>query len=296
MPDLRPSSRRVAADRLIAVGGSLALHGIAVAAVITSLAGGAVEESPAPPAMTMTMEWAAATNDAAGQSSATAAAPSESAASTADASPSMSKPVIKTAEPSVVEIAATAPEAATTETAANTVIEAPEITPPPARAPKAVVSAKAQSTPARQRDESAEHRPRPPSTTVAKSDSARGDGTSERAMTDATTGTVSDATSAAPARPSGARTAWSVTSRTPPAYPMSARRRGIEGEVELRVDVDSDGRPQLVTIARSSGDRQLDSAAARAVEQWRFAVAAPMAIEIPVQFRLNAGDLAASQP
>ena len=82
----------------------------------------------------------------------------------------------------------------------------------------------------------------------------------------------------------------------PPAYPMSARRRGIEGEVELRVDVDSDGRPRLVTIARSSGDRQLDGAAARAVEQWRFAVAAPMAIAIPIQFRLNAGDAAASQP
>ena len=77
---------------------------------------------------------------------------------------------------------------------------------------------------------------------------------------------------------------------------MSARRRGIEGEVELRVDVDADGRPRLVTIARSSGDRQLDSAAAQAVEHWRFAVASPMAIEIPIQFRLNAGDLAASQP
>ena len=34
----------------------------------------------------------------------------------------------------------------------------------------------------------------------------------------------------------------------------------------------------------------------RAVEQWRFAVAAPMTIEIPIVFRLNTDTAEATQP
>jgi protein TonB len=89
---------------------------------------------------------------------------------------------------------------------------------------------------------------------------------------------------------------WSVTARVPPVYPMSARRRGVEGDVSLRVDLSADGRPRAVSVQHGSGDAQLDAAAIRAVAQWRFAVAAPTTIEIPVHFRLNANTAEATQP
>ena len=295
MLGLRPSPPRFSADRLLAVGGSLAIHGLAVAAVITTLAGGAVKESPSPPTIALTLEWAAAPNAATAQSNMAAATTSESTASASEAAPPMSEPVTGAAE-ARVETTVIPTEATMPETTASDAIEPPQ-TPPPARKPKTVAAAKPQPAAAPHRNETTEDERQATSTTVMNSASPRGDGTTDIATADAPTGDVSDARSAAaPARQTGEPTAWSITSRIPPSYPMSARRRGIEGEVELRVEVDSQGRPRLVTIARSSGDRQLDSAAARAVEQWRFAVAAPMAIEIPVQFRLNAGDLAASQP
>ena len=75
-----------------------------------------------------------------------------------------------------------------------------------------------------------------------------------------------------------------------------ARRRGIEGDVSLRVDVGADGAPRTVSVQHGSGDAQLDAAAMRAVAQWRFAVAGPMTIEIPVHFRLNANTAEATQP
>lgn len=286
MADPRPSSPRFSADRLFAVGGSLALHGIAVAAVMTSLAGGVVEESPAPPTITLTMEWAGAPNHAIGQSVAPAA-PTKSSANEVTMTAPMSEPVIEAAEARVDPTAAL-PKTATAEATANEAIEMPQI-PPPAHKSTVVARAKPQPTAARGREDGVNGQQQAEPTIATNSASPQAGSETEIAMTEA-------GAAGAPAPPAGERGAWSVTSRIPPAYPMSARRRGIEGEVELRVDVDADGRPRLVTIARSSGDRQLDSAAAQAVEQWRFAVASPMAIEIPIQFRLNAGDLAASQP
>ncbi|GAB3386430.1 energy transducer TonB [Lysobacter fragariae] len=57
----------------------------------------------------------------------------------------------------------------------------------------------------------------------------------------------------------------------PPAYPLDAMRRGVTGEVLLRVLVDVDGSPISVQIERSSGNRTLDNAAKRQVEsKWRF--------------------------
>lgn len=57
----------------------------------------------------------------------------------------------------------------------------------------------------------------------------------------------------------------------PPRYPPRALRAGQQGEVLLRVLVDTDGRVQAVSIERSSGHRLLDEAAKQQVlTRWRF--------------------------
>jgi protein TonB len=78
-----------------------------------------------------------------------------------------------------------------------------------------------------------------------------------------------------------------------PRYPAAARRRGIEGEVLVRVAVGLDGRAERVEVLRSSGSALLDKAAVEALERWRFepaqAAGQPVAatVEIPVTFRLT---------
>lgn len=78
-----------------------------------------------------------------------------------------------------------------------------------------------------------------------------------------------------------------------PRYPAAARRRGIEGEVLVRVAVGLDGRAERVEILHSSGSALLDKAAVEALERWRFeparAAGQPVAatVEIPVTFRLT---------
>lgn len=56
-----------------------------------------------------------------------------------------------------------------------------------------------------------------------------------------------------------------------PRYPSSSIRRGEEGLVLLRVLVDAQGRPQEVSIERSSGHTALDRSARDTVlQRWRF--------------------------
>ena len=50
-------------------------------------------------------------------------------------------------------------------------------------------------------------------------------------------------------------------------YPASARRRGIEGEVELRFTVLQDGTITHITIEETSGWKNLDQAATKALER-----------------------------
>jgi len=59
-------------------------------------------------------------------------------------------------------------------------------------------------------------------------------------------------------------------SRQPPVYPLSAKRRGIEGTVALKIEVLPNGEPGRVEIARSSGDSSLDESARDAARLWRF--------------------------
>lgn len=79
----------------------------------------------------------------------------------------------------------------------------------------------------------------------------------------------------------------------PPVYPPSARRKGVQGKVMLKVDVSKEGSAREVSVAHSSGSLLLDNAALGAVKRWRF-VPAKQGSEIieaqvlvPVEFKLN---------
>ena len=74
-----------------------------------------------------------------------------------------------------------------------------------------------------------------------------------------------------------------------PRYPSLARRRGEEGRVLLRLTVDTTGRVEAVSIARSSGYELLDQEAQRTVARWRFQSppTEQMVAQIPITFRLR---------
>ncbi|MCZ6765273.1 MAG: energy transducer TonB [Alphaproteobacteria bacterium] len=83
-------------------------------------------------------------------------------------------------------------------------------------------------------------------------------------------------------------------SNSAPRYPFSARRRGQEGQVVLRVLVGLNGRSTTVSVYQSSGHRLLDQAAVDAVETWRFRPARDLYgnavsgyVDVPVLFRLT---------
>lgn len=81
---------------------------------------------------------------------------------------------------------------------------------------------------------------------------------------------------------------------SPPPYPRAALRDGIEGTVQLRVLVDETGHVLDVQVERSSGDRQLDSAAREHVlHRWLFQPAQRNGVamrawgRVPIVFRLD---------
>jgi protein TonB len=68
---------------------------------------------------------------------------------------------------------------------------------------------------------------------------------------------------------------------------------GIEGIVKVRVLVGEDGRPQQVSIGKSSGDAGLDQSALDAVRDWRFEPARKDGVPVrawailPIEFKLT---------
>lgn len=85
-----------------------------------------------------------------------------------------------------------------------------------------------------------------------------------------------------------------ITKRTPPSYPSSARRKGAQGTTRIAATVTSGGKVSSPHVVSSSGHRALDSCALAAVKKWCFAPAKnelgqPIAYQmtIPVTFRLN---------
>ncbi|MDP1864498.1 MAG: energy transducer TonB [Thiobacillus sp.] len=78
-----------------------------------------------------------------------------------------------------------------------------------------------------------------------------------------------------------------------PPYPSASRRMGEEGEVRLRVQIDTAGQAQQIEVYRSSGFPRLDQAALDTVKQWRFVPARqgdqpiPAWVIVPIQFSLR---------
>ncbi|NIQ92835.1 MAG: energy transducer TonB [Desulfuromonadales bacterium] len=85
------------------------------------------------------------------------------------------------------------------------------------------------------------------------------------------------------------------TGNPSPHYPLLALRRGWEGEVVLRVRVNSSGSVERIRVHTSSGYALLDDSAVDAVRFWRFRPARngrePVAavVRVPVLFRLQKG-------
>jgi len=81
--------------------------------------------------------------------------------------------------------------------------------------------------------------------------------------------------------------------QVPPVYPRKARRTGTEGTVLLQVLVDTQGHAREVSVHRSSGHDELDTAAREAVSHWLFrpyvdhGVARNALVIVPVEFTLS---------
>lgn len=82
-----------------------------------------------------------------------------------------------------------------------------------------------------------------------------------------------------------------IAGKTPtPRYPTRALRRGESGTVRVRIEVGPDGRPSQVSVAQTSGSRDLDRAAVDAVRRWRFHPArrggepVPGTVVVPISF------------
>lgn len=82
-------------------------------------------------------------------------------------------------------------------------------------------------------------------------------------------------------------------SNPPPAYPLAARRRGVEGTVLVRAEISAGGECQRAELKKTSGHEMLDNAALEAVKKWRFVPAkrgsqAVIAwVEVPITFKLE---------
>lgn len=78
-----------------------------------------------------------------------------------------------------------------------------------------------------------------------------------------------------------------------PEYPEIAMDRGWEGKVLMKVHVKPDGKPDEVSVIKSSGQKILDDAAVKTVNKWSFVPAmrgtTPIAgwVTVPITFNLS---------
>ena len=99
-------------------------------------------------------------------------------------------------------------------------------------------------------------------------------------------------TGGGPYRPGSGVTAPSIIREVKPNYTDEARRRSLEGDVDLEIIVRNDGVVGNVKVLQGLGSG-LDERAIDAVRQWRFAPAtrfgAPVdvVVEVSVEFRLR---------
>ncbi|RLB39870.1 MAG: hypothetical protein DRH12_10910 [Deltaproteobacteria bacterium] len=79
----------------------------------------------------------------------------------------------------------------------------------------------------------------------------------------------------------------------PPPYPAIARRRGYQGTVILEVLVSKDGAVKDLRVFKSSGHKELDKTAMRAVKKWIFepgkkgSTPIDMWVKVPIRFVLK---------
>jgi len=78
-----------------------------------------------------------------------------------------------------------------------------------------------------------------------------------------------------------------------PPYPKKAKRRRLEGVVELIVSVSTKGRVLSLKVLKSSGHKSLDKSAVQTVRTWRFLPAKKNGkvvesdVIVPIRFRLK---------
>lgn len=72
-----------------------------------------------------------------------------------------------------------------------------------------------------------------------------------------------------------------------PTYPMQARREGHQGQVELLYRVTKEGKVEGIQIAKSSGFKDLDQEAVRAVSTYRFVPGQEGWARHPINFELK---------
>jgi TonB family protein len=78
-------------------------------------------------------------------------------------------------------------------------------------------------------------------------------------------------------------------------YPEIARKAGIQGQVQIRVYVDKEGKPTRCEVLRSLGNNGCDEAAKRAIMETKFIPAMlrdkaiPFHLIIPIDFKLKSG-------
>lgn len=78
-----------------------------------------------------------------------------------------------------------------------------------------------------------------------------------------------------------------------PEYPEIAQERGWEGKVLMKVHVQPDGKPDTISVIKSSGQQVLDDAAVKTVYKWSFVPAkrgtTPIAgyVTVPITFNLS---------
>jgi len=87
-----------------------------------------------------------------------------------------------------------------------------------------------------------------------------------------------------------------IISREAPRYPSRALKNSVEGWVQVRFVIDTDGRPADVTVVESEPKGTFDDAATKSVKKWRFSPARNQttglavrstSISTKVQFRLD---------
>jgi protein TonB len=73
-----------------------------------------------------------------------------------------------------------------------------------------------------------------------------------------------------PSRPKGPPAATCISCGKP-EYPIAAKKEGRQGRVKIMFDVDPNGKTFNIKILTSSKHDDLDRAAIKAVEKWKFA-------------------------